>query len=444
MRIQTEVNEWMFLPETGELVEVAAKKKHTKMKEDQVTDFLEGGYVFSDAKFMTLAKKDFQDLVIEEELPQYKEGEKPKEYTSTSFADKYFTKDKQTPAAVIKSIQRNHKLIMDEEQKYNPYIQKANDMNRENRQQAIDTIISVSETLKPQDTGNNTLYPENSNPQGFKSGGWVKGYNPPKAFWGAIIGAAAVPLVTGIGSAVGRKKNAKAVALEKNKAFADYNTAFGKLEESGKNQLGVGRGAAAMQLMMPNSKAEVPNYNQEITNLQNAYTTNDFRTRNAGDSLESNSLANTNALMRNYASSANPGMYQNSIASAVSQGVQGANQSKIDTVNTLNNSNLSKVTSVNMYEKEMKDALVNSNNNYNKALEDKYRTGVNDFANNETAGYQMEGQLAMDNFQNKLALEDRYKQYLAEKNAQTNANWNGKAAQGRAFVSDAVRLNNLG
>jgi hypothetical protein len=43
------------------LVQVAATKKHSKMKdEDQVTDYLPNSYVFSNAKFMELHKDDFE------------------------------------------------------------------------------------------------------------------------------------------------------------------------------------------------------------------------------------------------------------------------------------------------------------------------------------------------------------------------------------------------
>lgn len=183
MKIQAETKEWV-ITEDGQLVQVAATKKHSKMDDDQVTDYLPNSYVFSNAKYMELHKDDFEDEVIDEKFPRYLEGKKPELYKKTTFADRYFKADKETPAKIISNIRRAHPVITDEEQTFNPFIQRANDMNKEYRQPAIETIMKVSEFIKP-DMGDGTeVYADNEkNPQRFYYGGYTR-KNPPKAFLG--------------------------------------------------------------------------------------------------------------------------------------------------------------------------------------------------------------------------------------------------------------------
>lgn len=400
MKIQAEVKEWV-ITEDGQLVQVAATKKHSKMKEDQVTDFLPNSYVFSNAKFMELHRGDFEDEIVDEKFPRYLEGKKPEVYKKTTFADKYFKADKETPAKIISNIRRAHPIITDEEQTFNPFIQRANDMNKEARQPAIETIMKVSEFIKP-DMGDGTeVYADNeTNPQRFYYGGYTKN-RVPKAFAGLDM------LFDAVSDRRNKKNYERELANEtrlgleygdRQKGFLNNQFQSGLVAEGVTQALGTAR---KKDLNLSSQKADA------------TYQGDKYSRRLAGDTEQSRNLAlSTAASFARNAGSGNMG----AVGSMMAQGVDSANQ--IGSANTRSIADMDQRTGQlvsNMSLQEQEDARENEYA-YEAGKIDKMSSGITNLHNGYSA-YQS-GLAGLDPYAITQMIKERERQrYEDAKNA---------------------------
>jgi hypothetical protein len=369
MKIQAETKEWV-ITEDGQLVQVAATKKHSKMKEDQVTDYLPNSYVFSNAKFMELHKGDFEDEIVDEKFPRYLEGNKPEIYKKITFAEKYFKADKETPAKIISNIRRAHPVITDEEQTFNPFIQRANDMNKEARQPAIETIMKVSEFIKP-DTGDGSeIYPESEkNPQRFYYGGYTRN-SIPKAFLGLDL------LFDTISDSKNKKRYKKELANE-----TDLVLKYGdRQKELLADQRNTGLLSVAADQALGSVKKDDLNLSSQKADA--TYQGDRYARRLAGDTEQSRNLAlRTAATMGRYLGSNNMG----AVGSMVAQGIDSANQ--IGFANNRAIADMDQRTAEfvsNMSRQEQEDAL-NNKYAYELAKNEKMSRGITDVSNIGTA-----------------------------------------------------------
>lgn len=149
--IQTEKGEYISSP-LGDIVKVAATKKHKNMEDDHVTDQTsEGNYVFSNDKNMTIkdgkvGKVKLEDISMGYEPIYYKEGElnkSPKEYTMEDYAP---NKNKYTFADYAGSLADSFPLTKREN---DPFAKRAQVENKLSRIPYLDKLIQLSETKRP-------------------------------------------------------------------------------------------------------------------------------------------------------------------------------------------------------------------------------------------------------------------------------------------------------
>lgn len=418
MKIQAEVKEWV-ITDDGQLVQVAATKKHSKMKDEEVTDFLPNSYIFSNAKFMELHKDDFNEEIVDEKFPRYLEGKKPEQYKSTSFADKYFKSNKETPAKIIANIRRAHPVITDEEQTYNPFIQRANEFNKEYRQPAIDVIMKVSEFIKPED-GENIVYPESeTNPQKFYYGGYStkresnKNFVPEKAFLGLDALFDAV-------SNRRNKKNYKKDLAEELKLGEEYRgRQIGHLD----NQL-ASSSVGALANFMPTERREDIDLSQQKSDA--TYEADRFAKRMNPEQARNQSLAQANTFAR-FAPN-NPGL-----GSVMSNAIASSNQVGADYNSRVADMDYRTGMAVSDMSRAEQEDSINNKFNYDSFKRRNQLEGVTGLTNAYTS-YQS-GLASLDPYVMQQMIKDREYQKYMQKKAMSHAN-NARYAQG---IGDAAK-----
>jgi hypothetical protein len=152
MAIQTEKGEYIVSPH-GDIVQVAAKKKHKDMEKDEVTDITsEGNYILSDHKSMSFKKGQkvkgigMDSLTLGRSPIYYKEGEVSTTPTVYKLSDIEPNKSKYTPADLGKRIARKFPLTTRE---HDPFATRAQVENKQSRQPYVKAIIALSELKKP-------------------------------------------------------------------------------------------------------------------------------------------------------------------------------------------------------------------------------------------------------------------------------------------------------
>ena len=446
-QIQAEKGEWTMLPD-GQLVQVAATKKHSQMKDDEVTDdILDGSYIFSNAKYMKINKKDFVDVIVDAKSAEYKEGKTPTAYKEFSFADKYFSgPNKQTPAEMVKRIQRVHKVINDEEQKYNPFIQKANQLNKENRQEAINIIMEVSESIKPPEDDGVEVYAEsNANPAKFNYGGFVgkKGiktkYNRNyqsggDIFSGALGGAGAgaklgsvIPFAgpavgAGIGALVGGFGSfftGKGKKKEEEKRIKEMQALMQGQRDSLQKQRGISHLGTAAQIAMPTTKDDVADYTDIIQRSDNAYGRAISDYTNLRDNADALAIKRAMSLNRAVSNSGMSPQQRMLLANqSTSNAVDSATNQKFNLSGQLADLRLKQDQATQGYRSRMIDNQVASDNKYNTDIENKFRTGIDSGINTELANEQGQSDV-------------NYREYAQKYNIQNAMAKENANAQGR-------------
>lgn len=383
MKIQAEVKEWA-LTEDGQLVEVAAKKKHSKMSDDRVTDVLPNSYIFSNAKFMRINKKDLEDTIVDEKFPRYLEGQKPEEYKATSFADRYFKADKETPASVIKNIRRAHPVITDDEQKYNPFIQRANSINKEYRQPAIEKVIEISEAIRPKVDDGVEVYPASEgNPQRFYLGGYTKKSKPhevPKAFAG--LGALAIGGIMAGGQALGNYFSGRRMKKDYNKELAKQQPLLNNFLSDQKKAIDqqgmIANASTAMKAFSPVPRQKAVDVSKTVNDLSRDYSAYKKSMNAIVEQNRNRNLQDMATLSRQGLSS--PGLLNRS-AEAIGQSNQYASSSLADLEGKQMDVN-NNITNINQTALDRNNA---QDFDYDQRKDQRMQTGLQELSDNNIA-----------------------------------------------------------
>jgi hypothetical protein len=159
IEIQAEKGEYIMSP-MGDVVKVAAKKKHKNMDKDEVSDVTaEGNYVLSNDKKMAIKKKSskMEDIKLGYSQVYYKEGELNKVPVKYTMADVEPNKVKYTPAQMAKKIADKFPVT---DMEKDPFAKRAQVENKLSRIPYLNILRNLSERKKG-----------NANPQKFKFGG---------------------------------------------------------------------------------------------------------------------------------------------------------------------------------------------------------------------------------------------------------------------------------
>jgi hypothetical protein len=226
--IQAEIDEMIIHP-TGDITPVAAKKRHSRMPEDMVTDMApEGSYVVSAHGNVDIRKADASQIITERSMEPYRlEGSTPIP-TQKTLAD-IMKRGMEKPAEIVKRIDNKFPVIPAK----NPFEVAANDQNKMSRLPYLQGVILLSEIERELN--------EQSMPQYMKAGGIVRRNNLPKAFYGALI--------SGIFGAIGAGQQ----RAEQNRLLQQYRERTDKditgLERDRTNFLGAEAAVAASSIM---------------------------------------------------------------------------------------------------------------------------------------------------------------------------------------------------
>jgi hypothetical protein len=169
IEIQTEKGEFISSP-LGDIVKVAAKKKHKHQDDDHVSDVTaEGNYVHSnDKKSMTITKDKgvgkiknvrFDYIIMGKDYVYYEEGKlnkEPKEYT---LADIEPNKKKYTHAELVDNLAKKFPVTTREK---DPFAMRAQVENKQSRVPYLDKIVELSEMRKTK-----------RSPSKYKTGGFT-------------------------------------------------------------------------------------------------------------------------------------------------------------------------------------------------------------------------------------------------------------------------------
>lgn len=456
MILQAERGEFVLLP-NGELVQVAANKRHNKVDKDLITDDLpDQSYIFSDAKHMRLKKKDFEDLVINTQTPDYVEGEKPKQYKETNFAKEYITKQTETPASVIKTIQRKHKVLKQKELKDNPFIQAANKENIEGRAAAVNIVKEFSEDIKPADSDNDTtdqplennisplqqnngMNQQNNLAQpSFQSGGTTNNIQVVPMYQnggeiasgalsgagtgaaigtlfgpgpGTLIGAGVGALVGGVGAGIKAKKADK----QKKKRLAELAKLNADRIKIAERFRGVSHLSTLGKLAVPDPKYSYLNLDDPIQRTKNTSANILTGYESRRNNLTGNALASSNTINRNIESlGLNPTQAANFAASNNANAINNATQAGANIDSQSDNLKLSTSNQLNNFDSILAQDKQRGKNITEAHRYNKYTNGINELASNEQQYLTNKDQLGVDNYEMKRAVDISESQYKAQ------------------------------
>lgn len=460
--IQTEKNEIAFLPSL-EFSKVAATRLHSAMKDDVPTDFFpDGTYIFSDARHMRLKRRDFDDAIIDIDIPEYKEGQNPTQLKIKTFADKYFTKHTNTPAQIASRIQKVHRVITDKEQTYNPFIQQANRWNKENRIIPVQMLIDISEDIKPVDSP--TIIDKETEKQQmeikkFKSGGWSKNKYQSfgEVFGGVASGAGAGAMFGPIGAGVGALagglgtwivgSEAKRDALKRQKELENLNA---KRRVNLENSNNAAMFTTAAKASVPVSRYHYLDTSNQQSRASSAYDRAALDTDITQKNVMSNVYSPSNTLVRNLSSlGLNPSQSANVVNNTLGNTINSANSLQAGFSADRNKLNLDKMTTLNSYDDiTARDRQVGQNLQADK-IYSKTTGAINEFGANQQSYLSNKDQLMLDEYEMTTALQSANSTERANKlglfnntlsqlgNAATTA-LPGLTLEGRNKVAEAI------
>jgi len=434
--LQAEKGEYVLL-ENGQLVQVAAKKPHKNMDSQEVTDVLGEGYIFSNTKSMSLNKKDFEDLIVSEEIPEYKEGQTPKKYSSKSYADLYFNKNTQTPAETARIVHKKHKVITDEGQKYNPFIQKANELNIENRTPYLEILKEVSETIKPyaeqEDSnslevvqqfkfGGNTgskffvdKKKSNSNtPEYYMKGGkLVSSYQSGGDIFGGLASGAAAgsvfgPIGTGVGALIGGIGSiftGKSAAKDKKRALAEQAAYIAEQKRLSGEMTNASMLGTAGQALIPNHINERADYSHLNSRINETYDNINRTYDTSTANMQANATAQGNSTLRNLAPHLSGAQLQNMGANIVGQNFKVSNDIGSQRLDNKNRFAIDRAQKLNTLDLREADINRDYTNAEGYAEVDKSRRIIGDFTNNKIDGLSRDSQISTNDYSTKRAVE---------------------------------------
>ena len=224
--IQTEVDELIVLP-TNDVVKVNAKKRHSRMSDDQVTDIVpDGSYILSQYGQVDIYKKEADQVILEMQNRPYNLYSTNPEPKIKTLGD-IMTKNKMKPADLARKVLAKYKTVDHDD----PFTEQTNRANKYTASKYLQAIVSLSE-LDKERKGLNAAEQQyemfQGQPQGMakQGGGIFRLLSPVRAQDGL---AAAIPaLVSGIGSIASDianrnllKKNTAASIQDVQKLYAD-------------------------------------------------------------------------------------------------------------------------------------------------------------------------------------------------------------------------------
>lgn len=180
--IQTEIKETVFLLPTGDLVDTNARKRHSKMSENEVTDIVpEDSYVFSQFGDAKIYRDDASQIVMQIKTEPYNTKKTAKMPEVKTLGD-VMTKNVMSPADLTRVVSNMFKTVdLDD-----PFTVQTNEANKFNRNAYLHAIMGLAEYDKAR-KGIENDYQTQMQDQGpamvAKQGGTVKmNYKVPKAF----------------------------------------------------------------------------------------------------------------------------------------------------------------------------------------------------------------------------------------------------------------------
>ncbi len=141
--IQTEVDELIVLP-TNDVVKVNAKKRHSRMPEDQVTDIVpDGSYILSQYGDVDIYKKEADQIIIESQNRPYNLYSKNSEPKVRTLGD-IMTKNKMKPADLARKVLAKYKTVDHDD----PFTEQTNRANKYTASKYLQGIVALSELDK--------------------------------------------------------------------------------------------------------------------------------------------------------------------------------------------------------------------------------------------------------------------------------------------------------
>lgn len=248
--IQTEKDELIVLP-TRDVVKVNARKRHSKMTDDEVTDIVpDGSYILSQYGDVDIYKEEADNYIIETKNKPYNLNQQNLPPTVKTLGD-FMNKKKMKPADLARKILSRYKTVNLDD----PFAIDTNRANKYTASRYIDAIIELSEMDKKRKGIDNNietqLYEQNPEMVARNGGRALKSsYNVPKA-QDPLIGALAGLVGAGV-SAWSDAQNRK--LLKENTAASLYD-----IDRLGKQQMG-----------MENISLGAALFNPQDTNYQEA------------------------------------------------------------------------------------------------------------------------------------------------------------------------------
>jgi hypothetical protein len=412
--LQAEKDEWIFTPQ-GHLVKSAATKKHNKMDSSEFTDTLpSNSYIFSNDPKMKLSKKDFEDAPIGMTLAHYQEGQKSKVPKPINFS-KFFKSSKQaTPAQLAKNISNTYKVLTDKDHKYNPFISRANKLNKESREKAVMFTMMANEMKKAEVAPEAQVMNSPQQPvQQFKYGGSVPKYQWGDIFGGAASGAGAGaafgPIGAGIGAFVGGLGSwltGSAKDKEIAKREMERKAMIAKMQGINDDSFSANNFASFAKRAVPLPKYSYLDLSSPINRVNSTYN----RLMSNRDSRTSGAInragAYGNTMVRNLATSGlSPVQLQNVANNAMATGINNMNATSNEMDRYYDTLSREKMNQLNQYDSTLAQ---DTQRGENLTSDRRYNANMNfvgELGNNYQTKLGKDSQLLLDDYNTKMGLQ---------------------------------------
>lgn len=154
--LQAEKEEYILTPD-GNLVKTNATKLHKDQKPTDKSDWLpDNSYIFSNDPTMVVKKKNAERIIYGKEYFNYIEGKNPKPPKELKYSD-FVNGEESTTATIAKNISKKFPVLDSEQHKDNPFILKANNLNKQSRDKLFQIAIALNEGLRMKNGESPTL-----------------------------------------------------------------------------------------------------------------------------------------------------------------------------------------------------------------------------------------------------------------------------------------------
>lgn len=234
--IQTEKDELIVLP-TGDISPVMATKRHSRMREDEVTDVTpEGSYILSAHGDVRIYKDEANSVITEMGIKPYRLGYGQEKPTEKTLAD-FMHKNKMTPAEIGAKVMKQFPIWKTN----NIFEASANDQNKINRRPYLEGLIQLSELdryrkglVQPEQMRNGgSVFRKDI--MSYQRGGGTRGTGGTP--WGEIAGIGGA-FVQGLFSMAAANQQRR----EANRAYRDITNLVNQSTGTQANLMGMGAG----------------------------------------------------------------------------------------------------------------------------------------------------------------------------------------------------------